>query len=1179
MEHLALEIFNLDGKGGSQYAYLSEDTSITITDTSEVFASGDVWSHAFTLNVNANAKIFGTSGDIHGSRLHEQLNGRRARIWVDGLPLYLGYLKLDDEVDVDDDGNVDVTFEGGQKTFDELIEGGKANQVPMLSDVQIGMALWRKRWTCVEVQLSAEATYQGGSLSSSPRYFTKPETILTHDVHEIVLGDEDKQLTYFVSDGENDGTSVQLYPRMVFPKGSFYNMVTNQEESINCLNTDYPYDDAHPYCNIALCYQKYGYTVMTEENGVKFRHDDYSAEPIAQRGYEVMPANRVNSAPNFFVIYWLKALMKHIGIYIEENQMMNVEDLRRLFFVNTNCVYEEPKYLRNPNKYDGTYGTYEFGSKGPLISEYFGELVNEKYDEEIPRWNGVKSIAKPENCSLECKNFTEGKWYETVNTTTWENGKNVTKTTEKDVTDEVHSLLGTMTKFTVKPKSIAGMSKAMRAYYDGYGDNGYGSDRKLQKNLLLHRAIATSECFPNEEISTVIKALENGFGIRLLFDKSYKRVRIVLLRNIFRSDEIQNITGDILDEVKTENCIRGFKMTYGNTDNTEFYYKGFDDLLPHKKQLWIDTSDKHDYSRWELDAKYADLLNKVSAFDTTCYVTPENGNAFGIKVDKDAKKYDALHPSLFEYAGYMDAEDGDCTGEDETISTINVGFKPAIMNDTNYEYERTNASVRNQHFALFVGETMRPRRPDLKDLADGKAQPGVKSYNDSDAVYSTDKLYALHGNNGSDVKMVSGGVVTPGSFAVASDTSVALTIPSATINVTYITNPGAATGVHTSDIHKWHCTVTNIRIEGHINEGYRLYLQDNFEPNDDGICPVEKHDWGLTLGIMRGSGSDAYVDYFNDPNDGEGNDTWEVMPGSNATAHPDTCDSYGNLWDYNGSIKVESASGAEKQIRSLCPNTADALLDARVSFTDAERTDAGWVLGKNLHFRAQNTKKNGQTVATKFYFYWYTLVIKTATGYVHVYASPFAAEDTQSAMGKKIFTQAELKKYIVGLWNQYQNDMTSHDTYKLIYAVEPADWDTISSLTAIYLGYKSELDMDNGVGSTDGRVSLKLRAEKLNPNYVEGSKEAGKSNRYLTITNEALRGRGLMDQFYKEYSYWIRNARIVKLTERMTLAQFLTIDKTKRVRMGDYLGFIKKMQFSVSNTTGFGNVTVELMYI
>ena len=45
---------------------------------------------------------------------------------------------------------------------------------------------------------------------------------------------------------------------------------------------------------------------------------------------------------------------------------------------------------------------------------------------------------------------------------------------------------------------------------------------------------------------------------------------------------------------------------------------------------------------------------------------------------------------------------------------------------------------------------------------------------------------------------------------------------------------------------------------------------------------------------MRGSGSDAYVDYFADPDDGEGNETWDIVPGSSVTAHPDTCDSYGN---------------------------------------------------------------------------------------------------------------------------------------------------------------------------------------------------------------------------------------------------------------------------------------------
>ena len=91
--------------------------------------------------------------------------------------------------------------------------------------------------------------------------------------------------------------------------------------------------------------------------------------------------------------------------------------------------------------------------------------------------------------------------------------------------------------------------------------------------------------------------------------------------------------------------------------------------------------------------------------------------------------------------------------------------------------------------------------------------------------------------------------------------------------------------------------------------------------------------------------------------------------------------------------------------------------------------------------------------------------------------------------------------------------------------------------------------------------------------------ESSYNRRYLPITNENLRRRGLCDQFYKEYSYWIRNARIVKRTVRMELAQLLTIDKTKRGTVGDVTGFIRKMQYRVSNKTGLGEVTMEIMYI
>lgn len=123
------------------------------------------------------------------------------------------------------------------------------------------------------------------------------------------------------------------------------------------------------------------------------------------------------------------------------------------------------------------------------------------------------------------------------------------------------------------------------------------------------------------------------------------------------------------------------------------------------------------------------------------------------------------------------------------------------------------------------------------------------------------------------------------------------------------------------------------------------------------------------------------------------------------------------------------------------------------------------------------------------------------------------------------------------------------------------------------------MKIDDGVGSRYGRFSLKLRAEKLNPYYDQTQAEGSYNRRYLPISNENLRGRGLCDQFYKEYSYWVRNARIVKRTVHMELAQLLTIDKTKRVRVGDVTGFIRKMQYSVSNQKGLGEVTMEIMYI
>ena len=1106
MEHLALELFDRTGTG-SQFVTLPQNASISITETSELFDKGDAWSLAFVLNVYANASVFGSAGELCGSRLHELIHKRKARLWVDGLPLFLGHITLSNEVDVDRNGNIDVALEGGMKTFAEKIDGAKANQVPMLSDVQIGLALWRKRWIEQGIGLKASITFADGTT-----------------IDDVRVKQSGRDYAKMEADGENDETPTQLYPRLVYPKGEFYNNLTHEwedETDNNYLNTDSPYSEdengtpIHPFCNIALCYQKQGYE-KTDENGNVV--PKYNESPEAQRGYEYMPANRVNSAPCFFVAYWIRALMKHLGIHIDENQMLEVEDLRRLFFVNTNCAYEVPEKMRSASDY-GKYGNYTCWMERPDRPRFY-------VGEYLPN----KPLVDRDETKFECTDF-----------------RGTPTGTEQS-----------MAWFSEAEKTVASVTLAVDRVVE-WVENESDQDREkptakqyLSHNRYFHKAFASSECFPDVDIAEVISSLENGFGIRFLFDNNYQRVRIVLLRNIFRSEEVQDIICDVVDEdVKEENNIRGFRMTYGNSEDSHFYYKGFADLLPHKKDLWPDTSDKHDYSQWKLNARYADIIKKASNFDKTCYVTPDTGDSFGIKLDKDAKRYKDLHAVVFEFAGFMDAEDGDCTGEDDTIMTINPGFVPAIMNDLNMEAERNGDD--KQRFALFVDEQMRPRRPDLGE------RHAPESYNDADAEYNANYLYADSSDSPFQQMKVEG-VVQPGLFSVLSDAHVGAEGLVASFSRTK--RIGASTSAFEAKI-SWNL---NVDIDGYIYEGYRLYLQDNYEPNDDGVSPIETHDWGLTLGIMRGSGSDAYVDYSFDEDDGEGNKTWDIVPGSNATAHPDTCDSYGNLFDYNGSdgqtIHCTTPAEAKAMMQNLWPNSNIDLIhepntSGRTQAVPDERDIDSYIAAAQIQSVNNHLGKE-----VSLLFATATISENLHTGKIKDYAKKFNG-----------MTPAQMFAYDAGRngFGILVEVGSSMERLRTLLALQKQ---------AFANGSPVIIDGgDNGVGVTEGRFSLKLRAEKPNPFFNPKQPESATNRRYLEITNPNLRGRGLMDQFHKEESYWWREARIVKRTVRMTLARLLNIDKTKRVRVDGITGFVKKMEYTVSNQTGLGNVTLEIMYI
>lgn len=1040
MEHLALEIFDLTGTG-SRYAALSEDAVITITDTSEIFASGDVWSYSFTLNAAANAHIFGTAADLHGSRLHDRLDRRRARLWVEGLPLYLGYLRLDGEAEVDGDGNVDVRFESGQKTFEDMIEGISAQEVSVGSDVVIGVALNRKRVSRIN-GLTAAFTLDGLEAFAVKDQRLSPVREATYSYGQTW----DMTRTTHHNFGSLNGKTqyVQRWPKLVKSYGEVLDS-SGRPVTADYTNVQMPYDgtDSHPFCNINICYPLKAYK---------------DGEEVAGRGYTTRLARgkettdggdnqtRFNNAPNFYLLYFIDRLFKDMGIYIEENQAMGVEDLRRVFMLNYGCFYEE---------IEDTYATNEQDShltpagKTGHYGQYYMPIIDESEHSLIYRWTragqfaygyrGLEHIGKVLLRDIRVTRngsaiLQEGSVEGTV--------QNVEMAEHGDYADYLTEAMTIDTEPLEAPSEYKG-------YYSAY------------------LAYATGENYPKVEISEIIDAMKSMFGIRLLFNSDYSTVRIVLLRNVFRSREVQDIDGTIIaPETKTESGCRGFRMTYGKgKEDTSFYYKGFGDTFARAGKIWKDTSDKHDYSQWDLDADYGEVRQYVSAMNRKCYVTPATGNAYIIKVDEDE---DVLFPSLFETAGFMDAEDGDCTrleSEEGTVEEIQVGASPVIMNDTGSAYA-----------SLFGGDLKAPA-PDFNDWPTWLATYGRVTTESRSVSYTVGDL-----------------------------------------------------------------TVSGM-LDIYLTEGFQIRLLDNYAISNGGT-PFDEADPGLQFGIMRSSGEEAFVRYYDDPQDDE-NDAWEIKPGDGAISYPDTCDGYGNRWDYNGQNTVRTAADAVAALSRLFP-------DSHAAFYVSGPTN-GYINGASITAGIpDNTgKMHSFLIATHRGSY----SIDSGSNYIPSWIGHSVSEIlAMDAAGRNIIVEVDSS------WDRQ---------------------DTLLKLCRIAYGNSSEtVIIDNGTGTADGRFSLKLRAEKPNPFFDPKRPENDTDNRrYLEIADPGLRGRGLMDQFYREYSFWVRNARTTPVLVQMTLAQLLAIDKTKRVRVGDVMGFVRKMKYSVSNKTGLGTVEMEIMYI
>ena len=88
---------------------------------------------------------------------------------------------------------------------------------------------------------------------------------------------------------------------------------------------------------------------------------------------------------------------------------------------------------------------------------------------------------------------------------------------------------------------------------------------------------------------------------------------------------------------------------------------------------------------------------------------------------------------------------------------------------------------------------------------------------------------------------------------------------------------------------------------GHLSCYEILNLIESYDPTQTeyGDLPLQELDLGLMLALMRGGGTDATVQEYDEGYDGFGNSKWQTIVGTYQT-DIDTMDVFGNAYDYNG---------------------------------------------------------------------------------------------------------------------------------------------------------------------------------------------------------------------------------------------------------------------------------------
>ena len=365
-----------------------------------------------------------------------------------------------------------------------------------------------------------------------------------------------------------------------------------------------------------------------------------------------------------------------------------------------------------------------------------------------------------------------------------------------------------------------------------------------QMSASVVRMFANEKNFPAESVSTVIESLENQFGIKFDYDYERKKVTAYLVRDVFRKQKPQprQFHAKVLSIAQLSEKITGVRVGYSAESDTKEQKAN----VQNKVKDYNTDYDYIDYpkERTVTSLAYKDIIHQVFNNQMSVFVDKNTGNKYRVKIDSDFTNSNDMYPRLFEVGAYKGVEVGDCsTINDDFVQEFLSDFVPVGLVDVNY---------RKAFSASF----------DAVCFTESTSQP-------------------VTGNN------------IEGYATTSVNGNLAQTILAANVDEEmehefvkqYIRNPLSSA---VADFY-----VTEV-----------LQLRESYNPSDtdDGNSPLQSHDWGLSIAVMRGGGTDSNTESFDYNYDGFGNSKWRTTVGEYALS-ADSVDPYGNVYDYNGTAE------------------------------------------------------------------------------------------------------------------------------------------------------------------------------------------------------------------------------------------------------------------------------------